>query len=86
MLLGTDCHFPDRGGTFCDVWASAPGRADIVLKLLSEDPENYRDAPTEGVRRALEIFAGLKVPKDKPINGRSIEWIRVGTTGATKQV
>jgi 5-oxoprolinase (ATP-hydrolysing) len=84
LLLGTDCHFPDRGGTFCDVWASAPGRADIVLKLLSEDPENYRDAPTEGVRRALEIFAGLEVPKDKSIDGSSIEWIRVGTAVATK--
>jgi 5-oxoprolinase (ATP-hydrolysing) len=54
------------------------------MKLLSEDPENYRDAPTEGVRRALEILTGSEVPKDKPIDGSSIEWIRVGTTVATK--
>lgn len=39
----------DRGGTFTDVWASAPGKADIVLKLLSVDPGNYSDAPTEGM-------------------------------------
>lgn len=25
-----------------------------VLKLLSEDPANYADAPTEGIRRILE--------------------------------
>ena len=25
-----------------------------VLKLLSEDPANYVDAPTEGIRRILE--------------------------------
>lgn len=38
----------DRGGTFTDIWATAPGRADIVFKLLSVDPNNYADAPTEG--------------------------------------
>lgn len=38
----------DRGGTFTDVWASLPGRPDVVLKLLSVDPGNYADAPTEG--------------------------------------
>jgi len=45
----------DRGGTFTDVWASAPNRADIVLKLLSVDPENYNDAPTEGMNRPYYI-------------------------------
>lgn len=38
----------DRGGTFTDVWANLPGHPDIVLKLLSVDPSNYEDAPTEG--------------------------------------
>lgn len=38
----------DRGGTFTDVWAAVPGQDDIVIKLLSVDPENYADAPTEG--------------------------------------
>jgi len=30
------------------VWASAPQKPDVVLKLLSVDPGNYQDAPTEG--------------------------------------
>lgn len=38
----------DRGGTFTDVWASLPGKPDAVIKLLSVDPANYADAPTEG--------------------------------------
>ena len=45
----------DRGGTFTDVHAAIPGRDDIVLKLLSVDPANYKDAPTEGIRRVLEL-------------------------------
>lgn len=38
----------DRGGTFTDVWASVEGREDYVFKLLSVDPDHYKDAPTEG--------------------------------------
>ena len=46
----------DRGGTFTDVYAEVPGSKGFrVLKLLSEDPENYPDAPREGVRRILEV-------------------------------
>lgn len=46
----------DRGGTFTDVYAEVPGANGFrVLKLLSEDPENYPDAPREGVRRILEV-------------------------------
>lgn len=48
-------HFAiDRGGTFTDVFARCPGGHVRVLKLLSEDPANYSDAPTEGIRRILE--------------------------------
>ncbi|XP_064124272.1 5-oxoprolinase isoform X5 [Loxodonta africana] len=48
-------HFSiDRGGTFTDVFAQCPGGHVRVLKLLSEDPANYGDAPTEGIRRILE--------------------------------
>ena len=39
----------DRGGTFTDVWASIEGREDFVFKLLSVNPEQYKDAPTEGL-------------------------------------
>lgn len=38
----------DRGGTFTDVWAKVPGQPDIVLKLLSVNPDAYDDAPAEG--------------------------------------
>lgn len=38
----------DRGGTFTDVWAKIPGRKDLVIKLLSVNPESYDDAPAEG--------------------------------------
>lgn len=43
----------DRGGTFTDVFAICPGGKIRVLKLLSEDPQHYHDAPTEGIRRIL---------------------------------
>ena len=44
----------DRGGTFTDVFARLPDGREKVLKLLSRDPQNYKDAPTEGIRRILE--------------------------------
>jgi hypothetical protein len=30
-----------------------------VLKLLSEDPSNYDDAPTEGIRRIIAEETGM---------------------------
>lgn len=52
----------DRGGTFTDVYAEVPGvKGFRVLKLLSEDPENYPDAPREGVRRILEVPFDVQV-------------------------
>ena len=45
----------DRGGTFTDIWASLPGHPDVVLKLLSVDPSNYNDAPTEGTELSLRV-------------------------------
>lgn len=44
----------DRGGTFTDVYAECPGGKVRVLKLLSEDPDNYSDAPREAIRRIME--------------------------------
>jgi len=44
----------DRGGTFTDVYAECPGGKVRVMKLLSEDPSNYPDAPREAIRRILE--------------------------------
>ena len=78
----------DRGGTFTDVYAEIPGEPGFrVVKLLSEDPQNYPDAPREGIRRILQEVAGASFPKDASqqtaIPTESIEWIRMGTTVAT---
>ncbi|XP_057387820.1 5-oxoprolinase isoform X5 [Balaenoptera acutorostrata] len=77
-------HFAiDRGGTFTDVFAQCPGGHVRVLKLLSEDPANYVDAPTEGIRRILEQEGGMLLPRDRPLDTSRIASIRMGTTVAT---
>ncbi|KAL9944999.1 hypothetical protein D7B24_000370 [Verticillium nonalfalfae] len=73
----------DRGGTFTDVHASVPGREDIILKVLSVDPANYPDAPTEGVRRVLELVTGKPHPRGTPLDTAPIDRIRMGTTVGT---
>lgn len=73
----------DRGGTFTDVYAEIPGAPGFkVVKLLSEDPGNYADAPREGIRRILEEVTGNPIDKDQ-FDASDIEWIRMGTTVAT---
>jgi 5-oxoprolinase (ATP-hydrolysing) len=82
----------DRGGTFTDCIGSYKGKAEIV-KLLSVDPQNYDDAPLEGIRRLLEKFIGEKIGRNRKLDtsligmppGASahIESIRMGTTVAT---
>ncbi|KAL5364572.1 Hydantoinase B/oxoprolinase-domain-containing protein [Aspergillus floccosus] len=56
---------------------------DIVIKLLSEDPSNYEDAPIEGIRRILSKFTGREIPRGEPIDTSQIRSIRKGTTVAT---
>ncbi|KAL6404418.1 hydantoinase B/oxoprolinase [Ilyonectria robusta] len=73
----------DRGGTFTDVHAAVPGRDDIILKLLSVDPANYKDAPTEGIRRILELVTGQQLPRGQLLDLFHVESIRMGTTVAT---
>lgn len=82
MILTDDT---DRGGTFTDVSAHVPGEKprDIILKLLSVDPANYKDAPVEGIRRILEQITGKKIPRNEPIDLAPVESIRMGTTVAT---
>lgn len=73
----------DRGGTFTDVYAEIPGGEGFrVVKLLSEDPDNYPDAPREGIRRILAEAGGNSYPKEA-FASDEIEWIRMGTTVAT---
>ena len=76
----------DRGGTFTDcVGNPGTGRMsdDIIIKLLSEDPANYDDAPLEGIRRLLSKFSGREIPRGEPLDTSKIESIRMGTTVAT---
>lgn len=65
----------DRGGTFTDVfYRIEEGElvTEKVIKLLSEDPDNYPDAPREAIQRAVAGFDDYK-----------IQSIRMGTTVAT---
>ena len=59
----------DRGGTFTDVVGRAPDGELHTLKLLSENPEQYRDAAVEGMRRLLGLPAGA------PITPEQVEWV-----------
>jgi 5-oxoprolinase (ATP-hydrolysing) len=67
----------DRGGTFTDVVGRAPDGALHTLKLLSENPEQYRDAAVEGIRRLLGLKAG------QAITPAQVECVKMGTTVAT---
>ena len=40
----------DRGGTFTDVIGKSPDGKVISRKLLSENPEEYKDAAIQGIR------------------------------------
>ncbi|XP_017773612.1 PREDICTED: 5-oxoprolinase [Nicrophorus vespilloides] len=73
----------DRGGTFTDVFARCPDGRIRVLKLLSEDPQHYEDAPTEGIRRILKEESPQAINEDDKIDESYIESIRMGTTVAT---
>nr|WP_263972980.1 hydantoinase/oxoprolinase N-terminal domain-containing protein [Brevundimonas goettingensis] len=71
----------DRGGTFTDIVARAPGGELKTAKLLSENPEHYADAAVEGIRRFLGAGAGPIAAG--PIPSGMIEAVRMGTTVAT---
>ncbi|KAK0398342.1 hypothetical protein QR680_002542 [Steinernema hermaphroditum] len=72
----------DRGGTFTDVYVKYPDGKSRVMKLLSEDPSNYPDAPTEAIRRVLSEEYG-EIKRGSKIGIENIAWIRMGTTVAT---
>ncbi|KAI0202014.1 hydantoinase B/oxoprolinase [Astrocystis sublimbata] len=72
----------DRGGTFTDCVGTLNGK-DIVIKLLSEDPANYDDAPLEGIRRIMSHFQKRDIPRGEALDTSDIDSIRMGTTVAT---
>ena len=71
----------DRGGTFTDIVGRKPdGQGGFTLvthKLLSENPEQYRDAAVAGMRHLLGLQAG------EPITPERVECVKMGTTVAT---
>lgn len=72
----------DRGGTFTDCVGNLDGE-DVIIKLLSEDPANYSDAPLEGIRRIMSHFLKRDIPRGEQLDTSNIESIRMGTTVAT---
>ncbi|SEW37982.1 5-oxoprolinase (ATP-hydrolysing) [Cognatiyoonia koreensis] len=64
----------DRGGTFTDIVAQTPDGTILTHKLLSENPERYRDAAVQGIKELMGT--------DTPQAG-SIRAVKMGTTVAT---
>src|SRR5258708_4776824 len=67
----------DRGGTFTDVIARKPDGTLVAHKLLSENPEAYRDAAVQGIRDLLGLKPGAPIPPGR------IGAVKMGTTVAT---
>src|SRR5215203_781 len=67
----------DRGGTFTDIVAKRPDGSLTTHKLLSENPEQYRDAAVAGIRHLLGLKAG------EPIRADVVDCVKMGTTVAT---
>jgi 5-oxoprolinase (ATP-hydrolysing) len=67
----------DRGGTFTDIVARRPDGSLVTHKLLSENPEQYRDAAVAGIRHLLHLAPGAPLPVE------GIEAVKMGTTVAT---
>jgi 5-oxoprolinase (ATP-hydrolysing) len=67
----------DRGGTFTDVVGRKPDGTLTAHKLLSENPEAYRDAAVQGIRDLLGLKKGEAIPAGR------IGAVKMGTTVAT---
>src|SRR5216684_4525474 len=75
--LGAWDFWIDRGGTFTDVVGRKGDGTLVAHKLLSENPEAYRDAAVQGVRDLLGLAKGEPIPPGR------IGAIKMGTTVAT---
>jgi len=67
----------DRGGTFTDIVARRPDGTLVTHKLLSDNPNLYRDAAIAGIRQLLGVANGAAIPVER------IEAVKMGTTVAT---
>lgn len=67
----------DRGGTFTDVVGKTPEGTVVTHKLLSDNPEQYKDAAVAGIRYVLGLKSGEAVTPEL------VECVKMGTTVAT---
>ena len=67
----------DRGGTFTDIVGRRPMANLVTHKLLSDNPEQYRDAAVAGIRHLLGLAPGRTGHADL------VECVKMGTTVAT---
>ncbi len=67
----------DRGGTFTDIVGKKPDGSLVTTKLLSENPEQYRDAAVAGIRYLLGLNPGEAITADV------VDCVKMGTTVAT---
>ncbi len=67
----------DRGGTFTDIVARRPDGSLVTHKLLSDNPERYRDAAVHGIRELLGL------PPGAPLPAGAVDAVKMGTTVAT---
>jgi 5-oxoprolinase (ATP-hydrolysing) len=67
----------DRGGTFTDIVGKRPDGSLVTHKLLSENPEQYKDAAVAGIRHLLGLQPGELVTPSQ------VECVKMGTTVAT---
>jgi 5-oxoprolinase (ATP-hydrolysing) len=58
-------------------WASGPDGRLVTHKLLSDNPEQYRDAAVAGIRHLLGLKPG------QPVTPEEVECVKMGTTVAT---
>lgn len=76
-LLGRWRFWIDRGGTFTDIVAVRPDHTLVTHKLLSENPEHYRDAAVAGIRHLMGLGPEEAIPSEQ------VAAVRMGTTVAT---
>ena len=67
----------DRGGTFTDVVGKRPDGTLVTHKLLSENPDQYKDAAVAGIRHLLGLKPHEAVTPDQ------VACVKMGTTVAT---
>ena len=67
----------DRGGTFTDIVGKRPDGQLVTHKLLSENPDQYKDAAVAGIRHLLGLLP------HEPVSPLRVSCVKMGTTVAT---